>query len=230
MRNFGVPTLAVLFIAVSSFAADDVPAGAGLLGGAEIFGIDRSHSYFGFSIGFLGLSHVRGTLRDYSATIVYDEAHPERTSVTAVIDPASIDTSNETRDKDLKGANFFDVQTYPQIVFQSTRVERKGGEQFVVHGNLTIKGVAREVMIPMARTVHRGPDAAWGNIRIGGRGAVVVRRKDFNILGNDFWGDKTLADDVEVTLEILGNRFNYERFNFNSEGKPSIGEVALKSV
>lgn len=222
--------IARLFLALALFAAV-AHAEDGRIGliDAEIFGIDRSHSYLGFTIEFLGMSKVHGTFNDYAATILYDDAKPERSSVTLVIDAKSIDTHGEMRDKDLQSDKWFDAEKYPQIVFQSTRIERKGPEQFLVHGNLTMKGVTRPIAIPMARTVPRAPDTAWGNIRIGGTGAVTIRRHDFGINGPEFW-EKSLADSVAIEIDLLGNRPNYDRWNFQSKEKPSIGEVLAKTV
>ena len=227
-----IPFLLVIvaFLAASSLASDIPPASIDALGGAELFRIDTAHSYLGFSIKFLGMTDVRGTFRDYDASILYDDNHPERTSVTLVIDTASIDTNIEFRDKDLKTAKFFDVEKNPHIVFQSTSIEPKGNEHYVVHGNLTIKGITRPIAIPMTRTTGRVADGAWGNIRIAGNGMIIIRRKDFGILGNEFWGDKTLGDDVSITLEILGIRPNYDEWSFDSEKKPSIGEVLQKTL
>lgn len=197
--------------------------------GAEIFGIDRAHSTLGFTIGFLGMSKVRGAFNDYAATILYDDVHPERTSVTLSIDANSIDTANEGRDKDLKAEKFFDVAKYPRITFQSSRIEPKGKDRYVVHGDLTIKGHTKAISFPMQRTVMRGPDKAWGNIRIGGAGSVTIHRKDFDILGNEFWG-AALADDVLIDLDILGSRPNYDRWSWQSRDKPSIGELVWKTI
>ncbi len=196
---------------------------------AEIFGIDRSHSHLGFTIGFLGMSKVRGTFNDYAATILYDDAKPERSSVTLVIDAKSIDTHSEGRDRDLQAEKWFDTAKHPHIVFQSTRIERKGGEQYVVHGELTMKGVTRAIAIPMTRTVRRTADAGWGNVRIGGTGATTIRRGDFGIDGPEFWG-KSLSNEVEIEIDLLGNRPNYDRWSFQSKDKPSIGEVLVKTV
>jgi len=230
MRSIRCALLAILLLSTAAYAASDPPGKIDLLGGAEMFRIDTSHSYLGFTVRFLGMSDVRGTFRDYGATILYDDDHPERSSVTVVIDPASIDTGSEFRDKDLKSEKFFDVQKYPQILFQSTKIDRQRNDRYLVHGKLTIKGITREIVIPMTRTIRRVADQAWGNIRIGGNGAIALTRHDFNLLGNDFWGDKTIANDVQVTIEILGNRPNYDRWSLDSKEKPSIGEVALQAV
>ena len=197
--------------------------------GAEPFGVDTSHSYLGFTIGFLGITKVRGAFKFYSAWILYDEKDPTKSSATVLIDPASVDTGNEARDKDLKSARFFDVEKHPLIVFQTQRIERTGLNRYVVHGTLEIKSVTRPIDLPMTQTVPRGPDTAWGNIRVGGSGAVTVKRTDFGILGDEFWGNKTLADDVEVSIDVLCTRWNHDKWTFDSKEKPSVGEVLWKT-
>src|ERR1051325_6858252 len=157
------------------------PTGRIDLIGAEIFSIDSSHSYLGFSIPFLGMTKVRGTFKDYRATILYDDAHPERSSVTVSIDAASIDTGGGGRDHDLQGDTWFASAKYPKIVFRSTRIEPKGANKYLLHGELTMKGVTRAIAIPMTRTVARVADAGWGNIRIGGSGAGTIPRPGFGL-------------------------------------------------
>jgi len=225
--------IALLVFAASAYAADlpqfePFPARIELIG-AEIFGIDRAHSRLEFTIGFLGMSKVRGTFKDWTATILYDEVHPERSSVTLTIDANSIDTGLEGRDKDLRGERFFDVAKYPRISFRSTRIEPKGKDRWLVHGELTIRDKTKPIAIPMQRTTARVPDKGWGNIRIGGAGSVTIHRKDFDVVGNEFWG-AAISDDVEIDLDILGSRPNYERWSWMSREKPSIGEVIWKTL
>ena len=198
--------------------------------GAELFGVDAAHSSVGFTIGVLGLTKVRGTFKSYTAAILYDEKDPTRSSATVVFDPASIDTGNEMRDKDLKGPRFFDVEKHPRMIFQSRSIERTGKDAYVVRGTLEIHGVRRDVALPMTQTVPRMPDTAWGNMRIGGAGAVKIKRADCGISGGEFWGGKVLSDEVEVEIAILGSRFNFDRFGFNSRGKPSIGEAMWETL
>jgi polyisoprenoid-binding protein YceI len=194
------------------------------LTGAELFGVDAAHSYVGFTIGFLGVTRVRGNFKSYTAAILYDEKDPTRSSVTVVFDPASIDTGSEMREKDLKGPRFFDVEKFPRMMFQSRSIERTGKDAYVVHGTLEIHGVRRDVSIPMTQTVPRMPDTAWGNMRVGGAGGLKIKRTDFGIDGGEFWGRKALSDEVEVEINILGNRFNFDKFGFDSHGKPSVGK------
>ena len=226
-RRLRFTAAAALMLAPLAFGADIPPARIDMIG-AEIYSIDQSHSHIGFAIDFLGLSTVHGAFNDYTATILYDEAHPERSSATIIIDVVSIDTGSQFRDRDLKSAKFFDVEKFPEMRFQSTRVEAKGNNHFLVHGNLTIKDVTKEIVIPMTRTITRRPDAAWGNIRIGGNGGLLIHRKEFHVDGGESFN--MLTDDVNIELEVLGNRFNYDKWNFTSKEKPSIGEALFKTA
>jgi polyisoprenoid-binding protein YceI len=199
--------------------------------GAELFGVDYSHSFVGFTIGFLGMTKVRGAFKSWKAAILYDEKDPTGSAVRAVFDAASIDTGNEMRDKDLQGESFFDVRKYPRLVFDIGRIERTGANHYLVHGTLEIRGVRREIAIPMVQTVSRMADSGWGNIRVGANGSVHLRRTDFGISGGDFWGKKALSDDVDVDLEILGTRNNWDKAMFDASSKgPSIGETLATTI
>src|SRR5206468_12858468 len=109
-----------------------------------------------------------------------------------------------------------------------TRLETQGNNRFLVHGNLTIKDVTKEIVIPMTRTITRRPDSLWGNIRIGGNGGLLIHRKEFNVTGGESFN--MLTDDINIELEVLGNRFNYDKFNWSSGDKPSIGELLFKTA
>lgn len=214
-----IARLLALTLALPLFAQE--PTGRIELVGAELFSIDRAHSYFGFSISFLGMTKVRGTFNDYYATILYDDVHPERSSVTVSIDAASIDTGLAGRDKDLQAEAWFASAKYPKILFRSTRIEKKAANEYLVHGEVTMKGVTRPIAIPMTRTVARVADAGWGNIRIGGSGTVTLKRRDFGIDGPDFW-NKGVSDEVAIELDILGTRPNYDRWGLPEEEKPQL--------
>src|SRR6185436_11002483 len=112
--------------------------------------------------------------------------------------------------------------------FQSTRIEAKGNNKFLVHGNLTIKDVTKEIAIPMTRTITRRPDAAWGNIRIGGNGGVLIHRKEFHVDAGEAFN--MLSDDVNLEIEVLGNRFNYDKWSWAAKDKPSIGELLFNTA
>src|SRR5437868_6045643 len=99
----------LLVFTLSAFAADE-------------YKIDPVHSSVTFSVRHMGISNVPGRFSDVSGTILLDEKDLTKSSVTAVIKTASIDTNNPGRDKDLKGPNFFDTDKYPEATFRSTRI------------------------------------------------------------------------------------------------------------
>ena len=229
MRIAASGLLAVLLSSTFIPAADSPsppPWGPIAMIQAEPFDVDEAHSYLGFTIGFLGMTKVRGSFKKYDAWVVYDDKDPARSSATVIIDVESIDTGLEFRDKDLKSPRFFDAAKFPRIVFQSERVERAGPDRYVVHGTLEIRGIRRAIDLPMTQTVARQADTGWGNVRVGGSGGLTLKRSDYGISGGDFWGGKVLSDEVEVVVDLLASRGNYEKWGFQSREKPSAGEAA----
>src|SRR5881628_2694051 len=110
---------------------------------ADKFDIDFAHSEIGFSIRFMGLTNVRGRFTEYAGTIMYVEKDLPRSTVSVLIQAKSIDTGTEFRDKDLRGPSFFNVDSFPTILFRSTRLERTE-DGFVARGDFTLRGVTRK--------------------------------------------------------------------------------------
>lgn len=122
----------------------------------EPFRIDKNHSTVGFEVPIAGvLSKVTGKFTDFDVDLAWHEADPAQSHVRAVIRVASIDTGIDDRDADLRSPNFFDAEQFPEIVFESTRIE-PAGEGYVAHGPLTMHGVTHEIALPF-RVVTR-PD------------------------------------------------------------------------
>ncbi|HEX5727220.1 MAG TPA: YceI family protein [Longimicrobiaceae bacterium] len=231
MRNARL--LAPLLLALG-LAPAPAPAQAAL-GGAELYPIDRWHSNVEFTVRFMGLSRVRGRFNDFSGAVVFDPRDPARSSVTAVIRTASVDTDVSQRDEHLRSPDFFDAEKFPRITFQSTSV-RRAADGFVARGPLTIRGVTREVEIPFAVLSPRAISDGWGNRRVAFEGRVRLNRKDFGVVGNNFWNQTidltslAVADEVEVTLSIQARVMNMERITWDARAKPSIGEVLDAAV
>ena len=131
---------------------------------AEKFSVDADHSKVGFAVTLIGVTEVEGRFSDFSGTIMYDEADLTKSSVTAIIKSPSIETGSSFRDKDLKGAAFFDTEKFPTIRFQSTAIRRQGNDYLMI-GTLTIKGVSREISAPLIWRQHKMNDP-WKNSRI----------------------------------------------------------------
>jgi len=159
--------------------------------------IDPAHSAAQFSVRHLGISTVRGAFTKVSGSAQFDEANPGKSSVQATIDAASVDTRVEMRDKDLRSPNFLDVEKYPTITFQSKKAEAAGQGKLKVTGDLTIHGVAKEVVLDVD-----GPSAAmkdpWGNMRRGASATTKINRKDFGVNG----APAAVGDEITITLDI----------------------------
>ena len=166
---------------------------------AETYQIDPNHSSATFSIRHI-VSQVKGRFTQMSGAIVYDEKEPEKSSVTAKIAAASINTDNEKRDTHLKSADFFEVEKYPDITFQSKSV-KKEGDRLKVTGMLNMHGVEKEVMLDVEPL---GVAEAMGGTRAGFEVTTTLNRKDFGINWNKPLGVGALmlGDDVKVTLSI----------------------------
>jgi polyisoprenoid-binding protein YceI len=164
MRKFLGLTLAVLAISGAALAADE-------------FKIDPNHSSINFAVAHMGVSTVLGRFTSFEGKIVYDDKDITKSSVNVTIKTASINTDNTNRDNDLRSANYFDVEKFPEITFQSKSVEKKGSD-LVAHGTLTIRGIAKDVDIPFEM---KGPvDGGRGKV-MGAHGSLTVKREDFGV-------------------------------------------------
>ncbi|HEU4882044.1 MAG TPA: YceI family protein [Longimicrobium sp.] len=161
--------------------------------------IDPAHSELTFRIRHL-VSRVNGSFNTWSGTIVADPASLGGGSVSVDIQTASIDTNNERRDTHLKSADFFDVANHPTITFRSTRVETRG-QELRVHGNLTIRGVTRPVVLE-GRMLEVG--GAAGRRRIGFEAETRINRMDYGVAWNRAaeGGGAVLGDEVTISIAI----------------------------
>jgi polyisoprenoid-binding protein YceI len=143
--------------------------------------IDASHSRLGFSARHAMVTTVRGHFTDWSGTAHVDTADPAASSVSLTIKAASIDTGSADRDGHLVSADFFDAETHPDITFVSTSVARDGAD-WVITGDLTIKGTARPVTVEFEPT--GSAQDPFGNVRIGFEGGTAINRKDWGLTWN----------------------------------------------
>jgi polyisoprenoid-binding protein YceI len=164
--------------------------------------VDVNHSNVGFSIPIMGgLSRVSGKFTDFAVQIVYDEADITKSSVNATIKTASIDTGIEKRDAHLRTADFFDAEKYPEITFQSRRVERRGN-QLMAHGIFTMHGVSKEVSIPFTITgKHTNPANQRTNIGISAR--LTINRQDYGITWRHRSVPNFVGDEVEIEINLI---------------------------
>ena len=162
---------------------------------AGTYNLDPAHSVIGFGVKHLEIAIVEGRFKDFSGTINYNDQDPTRSTVefTAKID--SIDTGVAPRDEHLRTADFFDAAKFPTMTFRSTKVEKKG-KDFVLHGDLTIKGVTKPVSLPFTMTgAVKDP---WGGTRFGIAASTKIDRRDFGIT----WGNQLPLGGLDVANEV----------------------------
>jgi polyisoprenoid-binding protein YceI len=161
--------------------------------------LDPAHSRLGFGIRHM-VTTVHGHFATFSGHIQVNGAAPERAVADVGIDPASIDTSNLDRDAHLRSPDFFDVDRYPTMTFRSRSSRRIEGDQYVVSGDLTIRGVTRHVELTM--TVTGVATDPYGQLRLGLTGKGILSRRDFGLTWNVALetGGFVLGD--RVTLEL----------------------------
>ena len=166
------------------------------------YAADAAHSNVGFSIPILGgLSSVRGKFTDFTVEIVYDDKDVTKSTVNAVIKATSIDTGIERRDEHLRKADFFDVEKFPEITFKSSRIEKKG-KDFIAHGTFTMRGVAKEIMLPFTINGVR-KDEKSGKTTLGATARTTVNRKDFGVSFSRPDNPNFLGDTVEIELNVI---------------------------
>jgi len=166
---------------------------------AVLWKIDPSHSQLTFSIRHL-VSRVRGQFGTWGGTIVANPANWSSASVDVSADAATIDTNNERRDADLRGADHFDATGNPKITFRSNRITRFAGDSLTAAGDLTIRGVTRPVVF---RGKFNGIMGSLGKRRAGFQAATVINRKDFNMVWNRVVeGANVLGDEVTIELDV----------------------------
>ncbi len=168
---------------------------------AETYEIDASHSQVGFRIRHL-VGKVPGRFTSFSGTVDYTAGKPKSWKVDATIDPASINTDNAKRDGHLKAADFFDVEKHPTLTFKSTKVTNVKGDAAKLHGDLTIHGVTKPVVLDLE--IGGTTKDPWGNTRSGFSATGTINRKDFGIVWNKTLdaGGVMLGDDVALSLDI----------------------------
>jgi polyisoprenoid-binding protein YceI len=163
--------------------------------------IDPIHSTVGFSVRHMMVSKVRGYFREFTGEIVTAE-DPGQSRVEATIVLASIDTRQEQRDAHIRSADFFDVETNPTMTFRSTGVRTEDGADWLLDGELTIKGNTRPVTLELELNGF-GPDA-YGGTRAGFSARTEINRNDFGVdikMPMD-GGGVVVGDKISVELEI----------------------------
>lgn len=164
--------------------------------------IDPAHSTVGFAIRHYEINWVTGRFKDYKGTINYDAADITKSSVEFTAKVESIDTSVAARDTHLRNADFFEVAKFPEMTFKSTRVERKGKDGYVLHGDFTLKGVTKAISFPF--TMTGAIKDARGATRFGIEAQTKINRRDYgvNYGGPMPTGGLDIGNEVTINLHL----------------------------
>jgi polyisoprenoid-binding protein YceI len=166
--------------------------------------LDLARSRIGFAVRHMVVSTVRGRFAGYRAALQLDADDFTRSSAEATIDVASVDTGNAERDAYLRTSPFLDPARHPTITYKSTRVEPRGGRRYRVHGELTIRGTTRPLVLEVEYSPSRGAGGR-ASARLVASGAL--RRQDF---GLDFGalletGGVAVGDEVKLELDVTAS-------------------------
>lgn len=168
---------------------------------AQTYTIDKMHSEVAFQVRHL-LTKVRGRFTEFAGTVLLDQEHPEQSSASLTIEASSVDTGTPDRDTHLRSDDFFAVATHSTLKFTSSWVVKTGDDTYDVAGTLTIRGVAREITLPV--TYLGTAKDPWGNVRAGFETSITVNRKDFGLTWNAALetGGFLVGDEVRINLSI----------------------------
>jgi polyisoprenoid-binding protein YceI len=170
---------------------------------ASVWQIDPEHSSIQFKVRHLMVSNVKGVFSKVRGVVEIDDRDSTRMKADVTIDTASIDTKVAKRDEHLRSADFFDVAKYPSMTFVSKRVVKEGDGRLRMVGDLTLRGVTREVTLAVEGPSPEAKDP-WGNIRRGASASAKINRKDFGLTWNKALetGGVVVGDDVMIEIEV----------------------------
>jgi polyisoprenoid-binding protein YceI len=183
MKKFVMAIGLATILAVPAFAA------------TTTWQLDPMHTNAQFTVRHLGISNVQGEFTKISGTVMLDDQDASKSSVSVTIDTTSIDTRVSRRDDDLKSEHFLNVAQFPTITFQSTKVAQSG-DGLKVTGNLTIRGVTKEVTLDV--TGPTAPVKAMGGLRRGAAATLKINRQDFGVAADP----GMIGDDVAIQIDL----------------------------
>lgn len=175
---------------------------------AATYTVDASHSRVGFSVSHMMVSTVRGEFGVVSGTVNWDPAKPAATTVEATVGVTSVDTRDAKRDEHLRSPDFFDIATFPEMKFTSKAVKNVKKDTFDLVGDLTIRGVTKEVTFKV-NTLPAERKDPWGNFKTGTRAVATINRQDYGVTWNTALdgGGVIVGDQVTIELDVeLGRK------------------------
>jgi polyisoprenoid-binding protein YceI len=200
---FAIPFSAMVFNAKTADETILVPAKNNVAEKAEQaqtknWMLDRSHSNVKFTVTHMVVSEVDGSFGKYNGTMVTNGDDFTTAKINFTVDVASINTNNEGRDRHLKNDDFFNVEKFPEMKFESTSMKKTGDNKYELTGNLTIRDITKPVKFDV---VHLGNTVDRGRTKAGFKATATIDRFDFNLK----WDRVTEAGSLVVARDVKIN-------------------------
>lgn len=167
--------------------------------------VDATHTNVGFSVRHMMISNVKGNFSGIEGSIDGDPSHLAESKINFKIDVSTINTNNDDRDNHLRSADFFDVEKYQYITFDSTEIVETKEDEYDVSGNLTVKDVTKKTTFKVTRTgAGKNP---WGVDVVGFEANNKISRKEFGLTWNQALetGGVLVGDDIKISIELQVN-------------------------
>lgn len=172
---------------------------------AQNWKVDGVHSSVYFKVSHMVVTKQKGDFKSFDGTISFDGKDYSKASVEFTVDVNSVNTDNENRDKHLKSADFFEAEKFPTITFKSTKVAQVSGNKFTITGNMTMKGVTKEVTFDAEfNGVSKLPTEMGGGTKAGFSATAKINRQDFGLTWSKSLdgGGLVVGNEVEIFMEI----------------------------
>jgi polyisoprenoid-binding protein YceI len=179
--------------------APDVPAGE--------YKMDHAHSTLIFRVSHMGFSHYTARFHKFDAKLQFDPRNLTATQLTATIDPRSIETDypdpKYNFNEELAGEHFLDAAKFPEITFRTTQVEDLGNQAMRVHGDLTLHGVTKPIVLDATYNGGYSGHPMDPQARVGFSAHGTLRRSDFGIAGGipGVGSNMGVGDQVAIVIE-----------------------------
>ena len=163
--------------------------------------LDNSHATVAFAVKHMGIFTVRGQFKKVSGSVETD-AQGKPSKIEVSIDAASIETGEPQRDGHLRSPDFLDADKYPTLSFTSTQIESLDGNNYKIHGNLTIRDISKPVVLEAELT--QAIKDPWGLTRIGATAEGKLNRKDWDLTWNQVLelGALLVGEEVKFNIEV----------------------------
>ena len=169
--------------------------------------IDAAHTTVSFKVRHLGVTWVQGEFQRVSGKVRYDRKNPGAAAADIVIDADSINTRNARRDNHLRNDDFLLVEKHPSITFKSKSVKNAGADSLELVGDLTIRGVTKEVVLKVA-DISGEVTTGRGTVKMGASATTRINRKEFGVKYNRLLeaGGLVVGNEVRITIDVELNK------------------------